>query len=207
MVSACSFGGFLTFISFFFSFALVGYQRIIVNQLLRASLALDQLIPKACWWNNRYLPKEEEEYLVGGGVSWGDVLIKIAPAKKEIHISLVKCHAQREFVCITNFAYGGCACSTSGSHNWAVLLKWHDSLSLYSHQKAMTKLLWPLLLFKSRILGLIWQATVWCVSTWTAQFLSHLVTEIEQWGPKTGDSFWRQIKSTKCFIFFTSTIR
>ena len=34
------------------TFALVGYQKIIANTALPASLAFDHLISIACWWNN-----------------------------------------------------------------------------------------------------------------------------------------------------------
>ena len=55
---------------------------------------------------------------------------------------------------INPLAYGGCARNTSGSWNWAVQLKRHnDSLFLSSSFSKMLKLLWPLLILKSRTMG------------------------------------------------------
>ena len=48
-----------------------------------------------------------------------------------------------------DLAYGGCARSTSGSQNGSVLPKRHNS------RLTKIKLLWPLLILNSRILGLI----------------------------------------------------
>ena len=92
-------------------------------------------------------------------VCWGDVLTKIAAAKKDT-LSWVKWHAQREFVCIKKTLHPGVV-ATARAAVKIELYYWNDTLVFFfavNKNNAMQSL-WPLLLFKSRFLSLIWQTT------------------------------------------------
>lgn len=143
-------GGFFIFISFKFSTeggfnktvpqAYFEYQMIRANSAPLASLAIHHVIS----WSARGIFIFIISYFVlfwnlrSWGVGWGDVFTNIAAAKKKTHFPWVRFHAQREFFCITNLAYG---C-------WA-----RNFVFASNKKKTMLKLFWPPLILNSRILG------------------------------------------------------